>query len=298
MFCRKCGKEISTDVAFCRFCGTNNPYYIADQAENQRARYCRKCGKQIESDSEFCCYCGTKVVQSVIENPGPKVDQKLKSTGIAPRKKTWLWSLFLTIALLIIGFAISGFSLFNGYTVGSFLEANFVFENFNPEPDYLLNTFYYTLLTTAISAPIAFIVGNIMISRGHIKDVLNLYFTPIYILSFIVSLIGALGGSDSGVITRVCAIISLLCFIYYCASCKYFVVPCLTAIFILVLISNTYKLGVLCFQLPMYEWNYEHDSFLPLLVRAEISQFVCINMLACSIRYFIQRIIEKIKANI
>lgn len=306
MFCRKCGKEISTDVAFCRFCGTNNPYYIADQAENQRARYCRKCGKQIESDSEFCCYCGTKVViQSVTESTAPKVDQELKKTGNAPRKKTWVWSLFATVALLIIGFAISGFSIFNGYTIGSFLRTNFVFENFQTEPDYLLNVFHYTLLASAVLFPVAFIVGNIKTSRGPIKDRLNLRITPIYIIGFIFSLIGVLGGWEIGVITRVCAIISLICLLYYCASCKYFVVPCITALFILVLIFNTYKLNIATdfdFQLPMYEWspdpsNYSYD-FLFFVARAEISQFVCINMLVCSILFLIQSIIEKIKANI
>ena len=299
MFCRKCGKEISTDVAFCRFCGTNNPYYFAGQAENQCARYCRKCGKQIESDSEFCCYCGTKVViQSVTESTAPKVDQVLKKTDNAPRKKTWVWSLFATIALLIIGFAISGFSIFNGCTVSTFLKTNFIFNyaaNGEPEADYLLSAFYYTLIATAVLFPIAFILGNIKTSRGPIKDILNLHFTPIYTIAFIFSFIGALSGSEIGIITRVCAIISLLCFLYYCASCKYIVVPCTTAIFMLVLICSTYKSYTFyCFLLPMHEWCHYQG----VLARAEISLLVCINVLTCSISFLIQSIVEKIKANI
>lgn len=72
MFCRKCGKEITADVAFCQYCGANNPYYKADQAENKHAQYCRKCGKLIQQDSEFCCYCGTKVVEKWFPNIVPR----------------------------------------------------------------------------------------------------------------------------------------------------------------------------------------------------------------------------------
>lgn len=50
MYCQKCGKEITNDSIFCKFCGVK-------LNENQP---CPKCGKEIPEDSNFCKYCGIK----------------------------------------------------------------------------------------------------------------------------------------------------------------------------------------------------------------------------------------------
>ena len=53
MKCRNCGKEISDNSNFCRFCGT-----MIEKA------YCRRCGAVLEQDSAFCSECGAPTAKT------------------------------------------------------------------------------------------------------------------------------------------------------------------------------------------------------------------------------------------
>ncbi len=50
MKCRYCGKEIKEGLAFCTYCGKQQP----------KVKSCIKCGRELEADDMFCTHCGTK----------------------------------------------------------------------------------------------------------------------------------------------------------------------------------------------------------------------------------------------
>ena len=60
-FCRKCGKQINADAAFCRFCSFRFETVQKEEQSSEatvKMKFCRKCGKQINTDAAFCRFCG------------------------------------------------------------------------------------------------------------------------------------------------------------------------------------------------------------------------------------------------
>ena len=51
IFCKNCGKQLSSDSLFCDRCGT----------KVEQIKICVNCGNELSSDSLFCNKCGTKI---------------------------------------------------------------------------------------------------------------------------------------------------------------------------------------------------------------------------------------------
>ncbi len=55
--CRSCGKIISKDVLFCKYCGEKNELPI----KNNDSKFCSNCGDMLKSNTKFCSKCGNKI---------------------------------------------------------------------------------------------------------------------------------------------------------------------------------------------------------------------------------------------
>lgn len=60
MKCVKCGKEISPDAKFCRFCGAK-----AEAVPAPKKRFCTECGTELVENAKFCKKCGARVSTAV-----------------------------------------------------------------------------------------------------------------------------------------------------------------------------------------------------------------------------------------
>lgn len=79
--CRKCGKELPSDSAFCQYCGNSD----IDAVSIVKVKVCGVCGKELPSDSMFCQYCGS---QSVAEKEVNQKESVIDSKKSQPSSTT------------------------------------------------------------------------------------------------------------------------------------------------------------------------------------------------------------------
>lgn len=65
MFCRNCGKELSSNSKFCEHCGTKVDVEV--EVKNT-IRKCSRCGRELEPGLSTCLYCGAVVNNPVVTN--------------------------------------------------------------------------------------------------------------------------------------------------------------------------------------------------------------------------------------
>lgn len=65
--------------------------------------YCKKCGKQIDDDSAFCVHCGTPLVSAVghapVQDSAPIIEEPKKKKKKSVFKRWWFWVIVLILLL-------------------------------------------------------------------------------------------------------------------------------------------------------------------------------------------------------
>lgn len=99
MLCLKCGENITTDMKFCKSCGTSTKIEI----RNNLNKFCSQCGIENLLDAKFCVSCGESFVTKItfFKSISICMNKYFQFNGRASRSEYWYFFLFTILIDLV-----------------------------------------------------------------------------------------------------------------------------------------------------------------------------------------------------